>query len=140
MNAQLVMKLGMRLLSARALQVVSTLSVVFLVMVLLQQGHPPLWLFMLYCLLAFFSVGLLFGNLNALAMETIGDYAGIGASIIGVISSAVAIPIGVLIGQAYNHTVIPIVLGFLILTVLALFLQRWTERQRSKTLEVLNPL
>lgn len=139
-NAQLVMKLGMRLLSARALQVVSALSAVFLVMVLLQQGQPPLWLFMLYCLLAFFSVGLLFGNLNALAMETIGDYAGIGASIIGVISSAVAIPIGVLIGQAYNHTVIPIVLGFLILTVLALFLQRWTERQRSKTLEALNPL
>lgn len=135
-NAKLVMKLGMRLLSARALQVVSALSAVFLVLVLLQHGQPPLWLFMAYCLIAFFSVGLLFGNLNALAMETIGDYAGIGASIIGVVSSAIAIPIGVVIGQAYNHTVIPIVLGFLVLTVLALFLQRWTERQRSKTLEM----
>lgn len=131
-NAKLVMKLGMRLLSAYALQIVSALSAVFLVIVLLQQGQPPLWLFMLYCLIAFFSVGLLFGNLNALAMETIGDYAGIGASIIGVLSSAVAIPLGVVIGQAYNNTVIPIVLGFLILTVLALFLQRWTERQRSQ--------
>ena len=131
-NAKLVMKLGMRLLSAHALQIVSALSAVFLVIVLLQQGQPPLWLFMLYCLIAFFSVGLLFGNLNALAMETIGDYAGIGASIIGVLSSAVAIPLGVVIGQAYNNTVIPIVLGFLILTVLALFLQRWTERQRSQ--------
>lgn len=133
-NAKWVMKLGMRLLSARALQVVSALSAVFLVIVLPLHGQPPLWLFMVYCLLAFFSVGLLFGNLNALAMEPIGDYAGIGASLIGVISSAVAIPIGVLIGQAYNKTVIPIVLGFLILTVLALFLQRWTERQRGKEL------
>ena len=88
-------------------------------------------------MIAFFSVGLLFGNLNALAMETIGDYAGIGASIIGVVSSAVAIPLGVVIGQAYNNTVIPIVLGFLILTVLALFLQRWTERQRDKTLALI---
>jgi DHA1 family bicyclomycin/chloramphenicol resistance-like MFS transporter len=94
---------------------------------------------MAYCLIAFFSVGLLFGNLNALAMETIGDYAGIGASIIGVVSSAIAIPIGVIIGQAYNQTVVPIVLGFLVLTVLALFLQRWTERQRSKTLERVKP-
>ena len=138
-NAKLVMKLGMRLLSARALQVVSALSAVFLVIVLLQSGQPPLWLFMGYCLLAFFSVGLLFGNLNALAMEPIGDYAGIGASIIGVVSTAVAIPIGVLIGQSYNKTVIPIVIGFLILTVLALFLQRWTERQRSKSLELVRP-
>ncbi|TXH67975.1 MAG: Bcr/CflA family efflux MFS transporter [Thiothrix sp.] len=135
-NAKLVMKLGMRLLSARALQVVSALSAVFLMLVLMQHGQPALWLFMAYCLVAFFSVGLLFGNLNALAMETIGDYAGIGASIIGVVSSAIAIPIGVLIGQAYNRTVIPVVLGFLVLTVLALFLQRWTERQRGKTLEM----
>lgn len=136
-NAKLVMKLGMSLLSARALQVVSAWSAVFLVLVLMLHGQPPLGLFMAYCLVAFFSMGSLFGNLNALAMETIGDYAGIGASIIGVLSSAIAIPIGVVIGQAYNNTVIPIVLGFLILTVLALFLQRWTERQRDKTLALI---
>ncbi len=50
-------------------------------------GKPPLWLFMGYMLLTFLGVGFVFGNLNALTMEPLGHIAGIGAAVLGTIST-----------------------------------------------------
>ncbi len=57
----------------------------------LTQGHPPLAVLLGLGWLGFFALGLLFGNLNALAMRPLGDLAGLSSTIIASISSLVAV-------------------------------------------------
>ncbi|MGI9335868.1 MAG: multidrug effflux MFS transporter [Gammaproteobacteria bacterium] len=130
-NARLVMRFGMRALSTRALIAVSGLSAGYLVVVWVSAGHPPLWSFMSYLMLVFFGVGMLFGNLNALAMEPLGHIAGVGAAVVGSLSTAMSLPLGVLIGQAYDGTVGPLVLGFALLALAALGAMRWAGAGRG---------
>ncbi len=132
LNAKLVMRYGMKLLSTIAIRTFTGLALVFLIIAYLQNGQPPLWQLMTYLLLSFFTVGLLFGNLNALAMEPLGHIAGIGASIIGSASSLFAIPLGTLIGQSYNGTIIPMTIGFCVLGFLTALSLKWTRNQTIK--------
>ena len=60
----------------------------------------------------FSCAGILFGNLNALAMEPLGHLAGLGASVVGSFSMFISIGIAILIGQTYNQTLYPLSLGF----------------------------
>jgi DHA1 family bicyclomycin/chloramphenicol resistance-like MFS transporter len=124
------MRLGMRLLSGRALLVLCGLSCVFWIIAYFFSGHPPLWALMLYCMISFFCIGMLFGNLNALAMEPLGHIAGTGAAVVGSLSTFIAIPLGVSVGQSYNGTVLPLVGGFALLGGAGLLVRRWIERER----------
>lgn len=131
LNARLVMRHGMRVLSRWALQALSILSVVFLVAAVWQAGHPPLWTLMGYCLLSFFCLGILFGNFNALAMEPLGHIAGTGAAVVGSLTTFLSLVFGLMIGQAYDGTVLPLIGGFAVLGVAALLVMAWTERGRK---------
>ncbi len=86
---------------------------------------------MLYFFLTFFSTGILFGNLNALAMETLGSMAGIGAGIVGSLSTFISLIAGTVIGQSYNGTVLPLTTGFLLLSMASLQMMNWTERMKT---------
>ncbi len=126
-NARLVMRFGMRALSFRAMQSIAALSVIFLIIAALTAGHPPLWALTLYFLLTFFCVGILFGNLNALAMEPLGHIAGVGAAVIGSLSTFISLLLGTFIGQSYNGTVLPLIGGFAALSITAIGVTRWAE-------------
>jgi len=126
-NARLVMRFGMRALSFRAMQSIGVLSVIFLAVAALTAGQPPLWSLTLYLLLTFFGVGLLFGNLNALAMEPLGHIAGVGAAVVGSLSTFISLLLGTFIGQSYNGTVFPLVGGFALLSITAIGVTRWIE-------------
>jgi len=128
-NSRLVMRLGMRLLTRRALIGLSLLSGVFVVPTLLMGGVPPLWLFMAWLLGTFFCIGMLFGNFNALAMEPLGHLAGLGAALIGSVTTLLALPLGWLIGHLYDGSVLPLVGGFAVLGIISLSLMTWTERK-----------
>jgi len=130
-NARLVLRFGMRALSFRALQSIIALSVIALVIALIMVGHPPLWLLTIYFVLTFFGVGILFGNLNALAMEPLGHIAGVGAAVVGSLSTFISLLLGTLIGQSYNGTVLPLVGGFAILSITGMGVMRWIESQKS---------
>ncbi len=119
LNARLVMRFGMRWLSTRAIIGFTLISALFLLVAYGTNGHPPLAVLMAYFSLAFLALGMLFGNLNALAMEPLGHIAGIAASVIASLSTLAAIPLGTLIGQSYNGTVLPLVGGFFLLGLLA---------------------
>jgi len=127
MNSLLVMRLGMRLLTHSALTSLVLLSGVFLAVFHALDGPPSIPLFMTWQLAAFFCIGILFGNLNALAMEPLGHLAGLGAALIGSISTFISLPFGWLIGQMYDGTVLPLVGGFFLLGLAALITARWTE-------------
>ena len=82
---------------------------------------------MTYLIFAFFCLGLLFGNLNALAMRPLGHIAGSGAAMVGSFSILLAVPLGIAIGQAYNGTVVPLVSGFALLGSAAAAIIRKSE-------------
>jgi MFS transporter, DHA1 family, multidrug resistance protein len=129
-NAKLVMRFGMRNLSKWALRSACILSLGFLVIAWLLDGHPPLWAFVAFMTMLFFFNGLLFGNYNALAMEPMGHIAGVAAAVIGSLSSLVAVSAGTPIGQLYDGTVIPLVAGFACMGLAALLATEWAERGR----------
>jgi DHA1 family bicyclomycin/chloramphenicol resistance-like MFS transporter len=126
-NARLVMRLGMSLLVRRSLFTVLGLSIGALGIALLTAGHPPLWLLMAYLVTAFFCIGILFGNINAMAMKPLGHIAGIGAAVIGSLSTLISVPIGTAVGQSYNGTILPFVAGMAILVALSAVVVRWAE-------------
>lgn len=125
LNARLVMRLGMSLLVRWSLFAVLGLSVGALGIALLAAGQPPLWFLMAYLVTAFFCIGILFGNMNALAMKPLGHIAGIGAAVIGSLSTLISVSIGTVIGQSYNGTILPFAAGMAILAALSVFAVRW---------------
>ena len=123
-NASLVMRLGMRKLASAALHTMVALAIAFIPVVITYQGQPPLFLFVLVLLLCFFCFGILFGNMNALALEPMGHIAGSAASVVGALSTAISIPLGVSVGQLYDASVLPLFLGMALLGGTALALTR----------------
>ncbi len=129
-NSRLVMRHGMRPLSWASLLVLSGLSLGFLAIAAAMAGNPPLWALMVYWLAAFFCLGLLFGNFNALAMEPMGHIAGVASAVIGSLTTVISVALGTAIAQAYDGTVLPLVGGFAVLGIAAAVTMRWTERGR----------
>ncbi len=127
LNARLVMCFGMRFLVHWSLRLILTLGGIAFAGALLTAGHPPLVFLMIYLMLTFFCIGILFGNQNALAMEPLGQLAGMGAAVVGSLTTLIQMPLGTLIGRNYNGTIFPLVLGIIILTALAISVVRWTE-------------
>jgi DHA1 family bicyclomycin/chloramphenicol resistance-like MFS transporter len=126
-NARLVGRHGMRYLAGWALRLVCAVSVLFLGIAASQSGQPPLWTLMAYLLASFFGIGLLFGNLNALAMQPLGHIAGIGAAVVGGSSTLISLALGTVIGQSYDNTVLPLVAGFAVLSGLSMVVIRFAE-------------
>jgi DHA1 family bicyclomycin/chloramphenicol resistance-like MFS transporter len=127
LNTRLVMRFGMRFLVRRSLFVIVGLSILALGITLLLGGNVPLWLFMAYLMVTFLCVGILFGNQNALAMEPLGHLAGMGAAVVGSLSRLISMPLGTIIGQSYNGTVLPLVAGITLLSGLCILAVRWAE-------------
>ena len=127
-NARFVLHHTMQFLSIRALISISALSAGFFLIALWNHGHPPLWMLMAYLFATFFATGILFGNLNALAMDSLGKIAGIGSGVVGSLSTFIALITGTAIGQSYNGTVLPLTAGFFMLSIASLATMRWAEK------------
>jgi DHA1 family bicyclomycin/chloramphenicol resistance-like MFS transporter len=127
-NARLVMRLGMRRLSRIALGTICLLSFPVFLLAFYFDGHPPLALLMAYLLITFFFFGILFGNLNAMAMEPLGNIAGLGSAVVGSVSTLISVTFGVLVSDAYDGTVLPLILGFAVLGAGGLLIMHWTEK------------
>ena len=132
-NSRLVMRFGMRRLAATGLVASSLLSIVFFVVAFMTDGQPPLWSLMAYLLAIFFSVGILFGNFNALSMEPMGHIAGIAAAVVGSLTTLISTVLGNLLGQAYDGTVRPMIFGFAVLTITATAVMVYVERGRRNS-------
>jgi DHA1 family bicyclomycin/chloramphenicol resistance-like MFS transporter len=126
-NSMIVRRYGMKLICHYALIVTIIMSAIF-VPLSLQESPIPIWMFMIYMIITFFCMGLLFGNLNALAMEPMAHYAGIASAVVGSLSSGISAITGTLIGQAYNNSLTPILTGFLILSLSSFSLLSWLKK------------
>ena len=89
------------------------------------DGLPPLSLFMAYLIAVFLCTGLLFGNLNALAMEPPGHLAGVGAAVIASLATLISVPLGTLVGQRFDGTVYVQIAAFAVCGAASFAAMRW---------------
>jgi DHA1 family bicyclomycin/chloramphenicol resistance-like MFS transporter len=134
-NASLVLRYGMLALATWSLRGIFLVSIVFAAVAGSWSGQPPLWWLMAYLITCFFGIGLLFGNLNALAMQPLGHVAGTGAAIVGATSMLISLVLGTAIGQSYNGTVLPLVVGFAALSACAMLVSWWAEGSSRQAVE-----
>ena len=126
LNARLVGRLGMRVISHSAL--VGFIAVAATLFAAAQANAVPLPLFMALSALMMFAFGLMIANFTALAMEPQGDIAGTASSLYGSITTLLGIGIGTTIGQAYDGTLMPFATGFLACTLATLAVVAITEK------------
>ena len=109
-NARLVERLGMRVLSHAAMLGFIAIAAVHATVAVL--GFETIWTFAILQSMMMFCFGLMAGNFGALAMEPLGHVAGIAASAQGFVSTVGGALIGFAIGQSFNGTDVPLCLGF----------------------------
>jgi DHA1 family bicyclomycin/chloramphenicol resistance-like MFS transporter len=132
-NSRIVMRFGMRALSYRAVLLFVFLTTIYLAFTYQMGGRTALWLMMVFFAPSFFCMGILFGNLSAIAMAPLKHMAGIGAAIIGSLSNFISSSIGALVGRCYDGSVLPLASGFVILGILTAIAMRWSETPQKGT-------
>lgn len=126
-NSKLVIKHGMRHLTIKALLTTISTSLLFLIPSIMMNGVPPLWSFMSWLLIVFFSMGIMFGNFNAMAMEPLGHMAGLGAAFVGSLSTFISLPLGWAVGYFFDGGVLPLVTGFAFCGIASYAMLRWAD-------------
>ncbi|MCH9656231.1 MAG: multidrug effflux MFS transporter [Planctomycetes bacterium] len=134
-NGRLVMRFGMQFLTRWSKRISTVISLFFFLYVLSVGGQPPLWSMMVYMMAILFCFGIMYGNLNAMAMEPLGHIAGVGSAVMGALSTLISVPGGIFIGHSYNGTVIPVISGFTISGVLIMAVMHWVESKNDKTMK-----
>jgi len=119
-NSRLVGRFGMRRLSHGALLGFLTVNTIWLVLSLLWPTHLPFTIFIVLFALTMFQFGWIGSNFNSLAMEPLGHVAGTASSVLGFMGTAGGTVIGAIIGQSFNGTSLPLVIGFFTLSVIGL--------------------
>lgn len=132
-NSRIVMRFGMRALSYRAVLLFVFLTTIYLVFTCQMGGRTPLWLMMVFFAPSFFCMGILFGNLSAIAMTPLKHMAGIGAAIIGSLSNFISSSLGALVGRCYDGSILPLASGFVILGILTAIAMRWSDTPQKGT-------
>ena len=127
-NSHLVMRYGMRRLSNLAAIGVTLVSLASWGGVFAFDGLPPLWMFIVSLMLVFGGVGLIFGNLNALAMQPLGHIAGVGAALVALISTLVSVPLGGVIGYTFDGTLYALSGSFALFGAATFAAMRWAAR------------
>jgi MFS transporter, DHA1 family, multidrug resistance protein len=105
LNSQLVRRWGMRRLSHGSILAFLGVSVVQAGAAVFYDGQP-------------------------MAMEPLGAVAGTASSFMGFYTTLAAALLGLAIGQAFDGTVLPLGVGYVVLSVLAVLVVLWTEKGR----------
>ena len=91
------------------------------------------WAYLYWTITVFFMAGLTIGNLNALALQPMGHIAGMAASVIAAISTVLSVILAIPIGQAFNGTPAPLLIGTMICSGLC-----WLLMTRSNEIDDLS--
>jgi DHA1 family bicyclomycin/chloramphenicol resistance-like MFS transporter len=117
-NSRLVRRLGMRRLSHAAL--IAHLGLSTALAILSAMTAVPLAVALGGMIGCFFLYGMILSNFNAIAMQPMGQSAGMAASLTGSYSTASAALFGTLIAGFFNGTIAPLFTGFAVLGLCAL--------------------
>ncbi|WP_235771566.1 multidrug effflux MFS transporter [Rhizobium alarense] len=131
LNARLVQRFGMDAMARAAFMGLASAGLLMLIASTLLDGRLPLVALMAFGFAAFFAIGVLFGNLNAMAMRSLGQVAGLGASLIASGSSLIATLFAIGLGSFYDGTTTILATGFSIAGVSSLVLAELAIRADS---------
>ena len=131
LNAVLVVRLGMWLLSTFGMLIICVLSFVTGGAIWSGWIESTLLLpvFVAWSIMMFFVSGLVFTNLNAMALEPMGHIAGTASALIGAISTTASIILVIPIGQLYDGTGVPLILGIGLCAGTGFFLNQFNPRK-----------
>lgn len=125
-NSRLVIRFGSRRLLLLALTTFTSLALLHL-MVAALVGEA-LWAFVILQSATMCCFGFSGANAGALAMEPLGHVAGTASSVQGAITTIGGALIGFAIGQAFNGTTLPFLIGFTSCGAAALAVAVWSNR------------
>ena len=131
-NSQLVVKYGMKRIVHLAMWSFIITSLVF-ILIFNSNDNPSIEVLITFFSIQFFTIGFLFGNLRALAMEPMGHIAGIGSALNGFISTVMAVPIANFIGKYVIDSVTPLFVGFLVCGLISIGLFYFNIFKTSKS-------
>lgn len=110
LNSRIVERFGMRRVSHTAL--VGYLAATLAHGAVALAGHETMVTFTLFQCATMFCFGLMASNFGAMAMDPLGHVAGTASSVQGFVSTVGGALIGFFIGQRFDGTALPVVLGF----------------------------
>lgn len=128
LNSRIVLRLGSRRVSHFAL--VGFIAIGGVHLLSSEFVGETLVSFALFQFAIMFCSGLMGSNFGAMAMEPMGAIAGTASSVQGTISTLIAATIGIVVGQSFNATSVPIVVGFFGGGIGALLAVLYAERGR----------
>ena len=112
-NAKLVTKYRMEFICLIAIGLLIIWSLGFAYLFAQNTQHPDIIWWMSFNCISLFLLGLTFGNFNAIALRDCGHIAGFAAAVVAAITSALSLGIAWLIGTAFDHTVTPMMNGYI---------------------------
>ncbi len=127
-NAKIVERLGMRLVSHSAL--IGFTAASFIHVALILAGVETVWTFVVIQAVTMFMFGLVMSNFNAMAMEPLGHVAGTASSVLGFSTTVGGALFGLYIGQQFDGSTLPLALGFTVLGIGSLAVVVLTEGGR----------
>jgi len=141
LNGTFVVKYGMEKIINTSIFSFFGISLLYLIF-FYNTENPNIVILLAFFAMQFFSIGFLFGNLRAMAMQPIGHIAGIGAAITGFLSTMMAVPISIYIGKFVDQRALPLFIGFLVCSFLSIliitYLKFDSKRQRAKEMSKLS--
>jgi MFS transporter, DHA1 family, multidrug resistance protein len=128
LNSRIVERLGMRLISHTALLLF--IAVTGLHLLIAALGWEQIWTFVVLQSLTMATFSLSISNFGAMAMEPMGSIAGIAASLQGFITTFGGALVGILIGEQFNGSTVPLAAGGLCCGFVSLGLVLLAEKGR----------
>ncbi|WP_312531583.1 multidrug effflux MFS transporter [Paracoccus sp. (in: a-proteobacteria)] len=129
LNAKLVFRLGMKRMAWTAYRMQLVVSLIMVPLVYLELIPEALRfpVFFFWAVSVFAMAGVTFGNLNALALQSMGHLAGTTASVVSALSTFGAVVIAAPVGLMFDGSLRPMVAATLICSTLASILMRWVR-------------
>lgn len=126
LNSKIVERFGTRRIMLAALKLFTLFAGLHLAVATLTE--EPLAVFVLLHAATMATFGLISANLGATAMEPLGHIAGTASSIQGLITTIGGALLGLVIGQQFDGTVVPMLAGFGLCGAGALIVGHWANR------------
>ena len=109
-NSRFVMRLGMRFIGHWAMIGFTLFAALHLAMSMM--GHEDLMIFIVLQAMMMGCFALSTANFGAIAMENVGAIAGTASSLQGSFSTMIGATIGIIVGQSFDGTTVPLYTGF----------------------------
>lgn len=133
LNANIVMRFGMRNVVTVGFAGQLVLSSIMCAVTLWPPSAPYYFgIFLVWQTSVFFLAGVVFGNLNALAMEPVGHIAGMAASLLSGMATIMGTLIAIPVGLMFSGTPLPLAAAGAIMCLCATLMMLWLRQYENR--------